>query len=821
MRKLAFVAAIAIVVMIIPLFTPMTSAAGQPPIVTNTLWVGEDSYSFIGIHAPRLGPTSAWGPVDADPAVARDCQSKEIILNVYEGLLGFNGELYYQFKPLLATNVPTRQDITTIITITSAVGADPTGSTWSDGLTCLGWVDESADGFNVGDAIYLGQIGVPGTYHTWAVVSMIGSSPTITLGLWRGSYVFNLRTANTVPFFDHTGVIYDYFNATDAEYSFERALILNSAGTPIWMLSKALFDVCDYTSFTGDTAINLAHLVDDAIVGDPVANTLTINVGIRFPDNSFKQILCEPCCSIVDKEYVVANGLGWDGNLYNTTEYGGHYPDWWIDWSNQGNGIDYATRDPLDAMIPTSFCGTGPYYVDTVDQVDQEVILKRNPAYWRGWPNQGPPVSGGYVDTVIIEYIEDWSTRKTDFLAGSIDVCAVPTASMFDLLDNVTKQPVTPGIKTITNIIPVFDVDTVQFTFNTNNASTYIGTGSFPNGIPLDFFNNTHTRKAFAYSFNWSAYLQQECYCEADYRSNWCVPGLYPDYYNSSVPSYYESLANAEAQLKTATVGGQNVWDSGFTLTMTFKAGINMAGYACNMISAFFQTLSTFDGRSGPPFVVNVQEIDSPTLIRSMEQEKLPIFIYGWPANFADVDDFARTYMHSKGELAFFEGYTADNGWGSLKDLLVDQAALTPDGAARQALYQQLQLICYNDCPSIPLPTVRGRMWTWYWVKGWYHNALCPGLYFYPLWKSDDPWYDVSGSTPGISDGVVAMRDIAYLIAHFNAKAPVPGLPIDPKWVAVYGANGCVDPFGDRVCNMKDIAGAIQNFNAKGGTGHP
>jgi hypothetical protein len=177
MRKFAFVAAIAIVVMIIPLFAPLTSAAGQPPIDTNTLYIGENSYSFIGIHS--RGPTSVEGPVDADPAIARDCQSKEIILNVYEGLLGFNGELYYQFTPLLATNVPTRQDITTIITSTSAVGADPTGSTWSGGLTCVGWVDESADGFNAGDVIYLGQIGVSGTYNTWTVVSMTGSSPTI------------------------------------------------------------------------------------------------------------------------------------------------------------------------------------------------------------------------------------------------------------------------------------------------------------------------------------------------------------------------------------------------------------------------------------------------------------------------------------------------------------------------------------------------------------------------------------------------------------------------------------------------------------------
>jgi len=77
----------------------------------------------------------------------------------------------------------------------------------------------------------------------------------------------------------------------------------------------------------------------------------------------------------------------------------------------------------------------------------------------------------------------------------------------------------------------------------------------------------------------------------------------------------------------------------------------------------------------------------------------------------------------------------------------------------------------------------------------------------------DDCWCDVSGTTVGVSDGVVNMRDIAYLNAHYNAKAPIPGVPIDPKWVGVYGANGCVDPYGDRKCDMKDVAMCIQHFN--------
>ena len=143
------------------------------------------------------------------------------------------------------------------------------------------------------------------------------------------------------------------------------------------------------------------------------------------------------------------------------------------------------------------------------------------------------------------------------------------------------------------------------------------------------------------------------------------------------------------------------------------------------------------------------------------------------------------------------------------------------DPRARAALYYQLQMICYQDCPSFPINNLRGRRFCQYWVKGWYYNALYPSTYYYILWKEDDCWYDVSGSTPGVSDGIVNMKDTAYLVAHFNAHAPVPGLPLDPKWVGVYGANGAVDPYGDRGSNMKDIAGAIQHFNHKINTGKP
>jgi peptide/nickel transport system substrate-binding protein len=398
---------------------------------------------------------------------------------------------------------------------------------------------------------------------------------------------------------------------------------------------------------------------------------------------------------------------------------------------------------------------------------------------------------------------------------------------MFDLLDNTTKEPpagVASVYKTIKNIVPALSEDVVLFNFKINNASTLIGTGHLPDGIPLDFFNNTDIRKAFAYAFNWSKFGAQVYYGESQYRKNMFVLGLYPDYYNdATIPTfdyYYESKANAETALKAVMYNGTSVWDQGFSVDITYNTGNTVRQQAAQQIADFFTALSTYDGRSAllPPFKVTVKVISWTSTIGNMIAGTATVWTVGWLADFADADNWVRTFMHSSGSFTYYQNYNPANGWGNAKDIAIDTAVLTPDGPARTALYNTLQHQYYTDVPSFPLCIPTGRRWCQYWVKGWYYDAVYPGFYYRNYWKADACWFDSSGPTPGHSDGSMNMMDIAYLIAHFNAPAPVPGSPTSPKWVGVYGANGCVDTYGDRTSNMKDIAAAIQHFNHKQNT---
>jgi peptide/nickel transport system substrate-binding protein len=796
----------------VPTSYPLTS---QPPIDTTRFVEG----------------TTAWGPRRADTARAYDTVSGQLIRNTYENLIACNRENYCDFIPALAENIPTRIDTVISIDNTSAVETDPKGSTWTNGLTCIGFNDfnSMSPGFGQGDVLYMFD---GAAYRSCYIQSFIFVEDTYTLTLWRGSYTFHIRTSPVINFINETGAVVDVFDIDDAVYALQRGLVQDQTGSPQWMFYKALFGTMNSDPWDIDntTRMQLANLMNYAV--EKNGTDLLLNLGIPFPDNAFKQILSSTWGSIVSKEFSVCIGC-WDGNVLNPNSLGD--PDWW-----NSSYVRRLLRSPYDITGSYRYVGTGPYYVSVFNQTGNEVVMQRNIGWWQGWPygNNGNPYSSGYVDTYEIDYISSWPARRDAFIAGSLDVCTVPRAYMFQLLANSTKEPdllLSPYMKTIKNLQPVLTQEAFHFTFTINASSPYIGTGSLPNGIPTDFFNNTHVRRAFAYSFDQTQYIDQAFFGEAMRRYTPLFSGLCPDYRNAT-SGYDVSYSLAEVELKQAIFDNQSVWNSGFSLQILYNEGGDQRRIRVEMIRSFFQVLSTYDGRVGPAFIVNIGTIDYPSYLNYIEDEMLPLFHLPLTVDFVDADNMIRSYMHSSEYFSYYQNYTLANGWGGSrgynypamnKDELIDLAFVTPDGPERAKMYADLESIYLNDCPSFTIPTQTGRRWCQHWVKGWYYNAACtnaytltyydPGTYFPSVYKYDDCWYDVSGTTSSVQDGIVNMRDITYLIVHFNAKASLSGSPSDPKWVETYG-NGCVDPYGDRTCNMRDITGAILHFNHKNNT---
>jgi ABC-type oligopeptide transport system substrate-binding subunit len=909
MKKICLIAIFAMAIMLLPIVAPQAKVSA----VTSKTAATDTTTYYIG----DIG----WGPIDASPGVAYDTASGELLFNTNEGLIEFgtftqggtqwagsgnpypalgtnNGELYFNFNPVLSTNVPDRSSyVMTIHNTTNLFEAvhSPTGASFafdsSPNATLTehgpflgtGFVDQTGDGFfGAGDNVYLWDQ-TANTYRTWTVDAMTYGS-TVSMTLWRGFYTFHIRTT-PINFYNCTGAVQGAFSINDIKYSYSYYLIQDCGFMPQWILDMALFNDAgihaywrkNETVLGNDKALDhpnmmdLAHLIDNAYEINTAGglNDFIINVGARFPDNAFKQTLSNTFMYVQSKAYDLQLGA-WNGNLYDTSKYGQsptavstritgrkapaatyvgtgcmHYPDWWLDWARYGSA--QKSLDPTDQPLRKElYCGTGPYYLQTLDSVGQEVIMKRNPGYWRGWPATDPygnptgdpanppnipTATNGYLDTIDIKYIASDTTREGELNSGVLDAAAIPISDL-PLMTGPDGEPSTATVKTTKNINPEILLDANMFTFNITEGSAYIGSGHLPDGIPLDFFYNTNVRKAFAYSFNQTQYINEAWHGEASNRGNPFVLGLYPDYYNTTynIPSQggigydinyraaYNCLTNA-----TFTVGAttKSLWDWGFSFVLTYNTGNTMRDIACLEIKNFFTTLQTMYGCTAT-FTINILEVNWDTFISDYQNSVMPMFDIGWLADFADADDFIRVYLTSGGSFSSYQIY--DTSWGTEKDTIVNQALFTDDTtpagkAARQALYNRCQQIYYNDVPSFPVATPNGRRWCNYWVKGWYYDAVYPGLHAYTMWKQDTPWYDVSGSVAGQSDGKVNMKDIAYLVIHFNAKAPSATIT-DPKWVGAYGANGCVDPYGDRVSNMKDIAGTVARFN-KNAPGNP
>lgn len=788
---------LSLLILLASLFTHATIALG-PLLVTDTLYVGQ-----IGALPRR-----------ADPVKAYDTLSGQLIFNVYDTLISMNSELYWDFIPNLATNVPEREEITKTVTSTDVNLTNPTDSTWSDESKCIGWVDKDAtNNLNPGDLIYMAEPN--GSCRTWYVQTFY-SGPSLNVTLWRGLYTFKIHTDPIVCFVNEKGDVVDTFDVYDVEYSFKRGLVQDQLGSPMLMYYEPLFGQVNSDFWaTGNAldAMNLAHLIGNVI--EVSGDDLIINVGIIFPDRAFKQVLSQHWGSIVSKEFSLSIGC-WNGDLFEDTDRNG-YPDWFENGSTAVTWWRHISRSPYDIEGRFRWVGTGPYLVTVYDKANNMVKLTRNAKYWRGWPAPGIK---NYLETVEIHYISEWTKRKEDFISGNLDICTVPRAYASELLDE-QGEPIDPKIKTMKFLNPIFSLDAAFFNLGIDPTSRYVGSGRFPDGIPLNFFNNTHVRRAFAYGFNHTRCLDALWSKEAICRDTPLVYGLVPDYYTRGPdpPYTYDIDYNvAKQELQTAIFNGTSVWDSGFYCQLPYYEGSDKNRAYWEMLRDFFAVLSTYEGRTGPPFRVE----PVPYFQWTYDMTDFPMWSVSWIADFADADNYMRPFMHRYGDFSYFQNYTADNGWTTLgprtgldKDTLIDFAARTSDNDPSRAIYYaDLEDIYITDCPSFPIAQPLGRRWQKYWVRGWYHNPLYPSEYYYHLWKEDTCWADVTGPIPGIPDGVCNIRDIYFIVRCFGAKPPDPSIvPLQhPKWGhGTYGA-GCADVYCDRKINIKDLFFACKHF---------
>ena len=735
-----------------------------------------------------------------DPANCYDTASAELLFNVYETLIFFDGERYDYFIPQLATQV------------------------W------VGPPDPAAPAYTNYTIYFQIRVGVP--FHTWSRSDL-------------GDYHWSQY----------------YLTTADVEHSLERWMVNDYIGGPQWMIYESLLScmgasptpefgtMIDKAIESNSTHVwlnvaNKGRATGGSVSFAPVAlfdatgrqrktfwdETAALPIG--YPLRVLFQVLSQSWASIMSKQWLLevvdpmAEAAGhpvgeWPGTWDNWTLY--HWPDSpLIDPVNDLPTIDSI---PGGAANPGLTAGTGPYILQRADP-GTEWSAVRYADYWRGWPLDWPnppypdsplPPSGikpkGYVERYTVRQAAT-STRIAELQSGAADFAAIPRSRAGEL--HVGGDRYGPTLSGIRLNYPVFGlaVDsfhmTVDITPTTDNRYGKINDYDVlsADGIPRNFFSNLNVRKALAHLINFTM-IVNDIYLTEGYQPYTVAPTGLP-YVYADVPQYSYDETKAAQYLDAAYFGTTKLTSVGFTLTICYNSGNTNRQKIAEQVAA---SLNKVAGDHTWPFHATTAAPAWGEYLGAMDAHKLPVFIIGWLADYGDVHNFLTPYAHGVGgTFALAQNYN-----NATITALLDEAIYTPDGPARGALYHTAELMFAQDVPTVPLSVAWGRGYMRDWVQGMYYNPIYPGLYAANKWK----WEMIT--TPGAEgyfvgdvdfDGRVKMDDAIQAVNSFGSYAGKNGMPtFHVRWN--FRADVDDQPryrWRDRKVDMGDIVAILANF---------
>lgn len=490
----------------------------------------------------------------------------------------------------------------------------------------------------------------------------------------------------------------------DVEYTFERAMLADPAGGPVWMFFEPLLGVQtmrDVIAMVGgptefvdinevDPAIlRKAYDVIDATV-EVDGDAVVFNLVTAYPP--FIQILTKggAWSAIVNKDWMGANGA-WDGQ-----------PNTWANWYDEA-------VEKMAAYEKSN--GTGPFVLETWDKSGGQVIFSRFEDYWQG---------AAKIKTAFFKYIDELSTRQLMLQAGDADAIYVDQPNLEQV------RPI-PGVKIVEGLPQVTNTTLFySFTIPVQGNEDFVGSGKLDGkGIPGDFFADVNVRRAFNYAFDYDAYLE-EVAMGAGVVPKGPTPQILP-FVNPDQEYYSHNIAKATEHFKQA-FGGE-VWEKGFEVGIVYNTGNLGRKTALEILEYNIEQIN-------PKFKVNVIGIEWGTMLDKLRSSSLPVFVMGWAMDFPDAHNFALPYMHSAGAFAGYTGNAMVELAKEEFDALIDAGIKETDPAAREAIYHELQAKYVDLAVGMPFMEATDHRVMRDWVNGFvYCPAYSAKFDLYPLYK--------------------------------------------------------------------------------------
>lgn len=448
------------------------------------------------------------------------------------------------------------------------------------------------------------------------------------------TYAFPLRSG--VKFHDGATM-----TPEDVKYSLMRFLLLDREGGPSGLL---LWPLAGVRRADDLPPAELYALADKAVSIEGGALVLRL----KKPYAPLLGILAN-FAHIVPKAAVAANG-GWDGR-----------PETWLKHRNPAKE---------SSALYARAAGTGPFALESWDKAGRRVALARSDAYWR------KPAALARVNLSSVVRSEE---RRRRLAAGELDAAFVERRYL-DQFEGL------PGV-IVSDGLPALEVqNTILFNQSIEpKDNPWLGSGRLGDGVPPDFFADSEVRKAFAFAFDYDAFIK-EGYRGKAVQARGPIPAVLFGHNPRQKPWPF-SPYQAEGAFKRAKNG--EVWSKGFSLSLAYTEANAERRIACRLLKEGVEKLNA-------KFHLDCRPLPESRLLDEFRARRLPAFVYRWILDYPDPDNAASPFLHSHGYFASALGYSNPRA-----DEMLEKAAAELDPAKRKALYFELQAMAIYDAPAI------------------------------------------------------------------------------------------------------------------------
>ncbi len=543
-------------------------------------------------------------------------------------------------------------------------------------------------------------------------------------------YTFKLREG--VTFHDGSPL-----TAEDVAFTFIRNLLQGGTNSPQLLftepiLGAGIYDITEIvdpenapyddidalSAYPAEDLVAACELVKSKIQFDNDANTVTFT--LAQPWAPFIPTLAGYWGGVRSKPWVMANG-GWDDDCGTWQNFYGFTPE---------------TLNTLG--VGNSEMGTGPYMMDHWTP-GEEFVLTAYENYWKTEPLfEGDVVGPAQLKTVVITQVEEFNTRLAMVQAGDADVITVGSMEQWPILDelvgeecqvtNTNECKLIEGqedqpLRRVMNLPNATRTDVYfNFVVDTEGGNPYIGSGTIDgNGIPADFFSDVHIRKAFAYCFDYDAYLNDVMQGEGERSLGVMLPGMV-GYPTDESTTYLYDPAKCEEEFKASTWKGPNgeaLWDIGFRLTAAYNTGNDQRQSISQIIQAGITAINE-------KFIIEVTGLPWPAFLADIRARRVPIYLVGWSADYYDTHNWAPIFTNSY--------------YGPRQNVpqeILDQyeeintrAVLETDPVKRAEIYQEFNQLYFDTCHGLTLHVAKPRSYQPRYITGGESNPMIDSFYY-------------------------------------------------------------------------------------------